>query len=112
MQIFKFKRNLFGSKRIPTPAAKVDELLRRLQQQDSNEPPDDPLEADKRLLRIQALLSDVDQRTREIFIAARSGHTYPEIAKAWGISVSKVEKYVARGLLEIVKAEYAASSKP
>ena len=112
MRIFKFKRILFGSKSIPTPSAKVDELLRRLQQQDSNEPPDDPLEADKRLLRIQALLSDVDQRTREIFIAARSGHTYPEIAEAWGISVSKVQKCVARGLLEIVKAEYAASSKP
>jgi DNA-directed RNA polymerase specialized sigma24 family protein len=112
VRIFKFKRNLFGSKSTPTPSAKVDELLGRHQQQDSNEPPDDPLEADKRLLRIQALLGDVDQRTREIFIAARSGHTYPEIAEAWGISVSKVEKCVARGLLEIMKANYAASSKP
>jgi DNA-directed RNA polymerase specialized sigma24 family protein len=111
MRIFKFKRNLFGSKSTPTPSAKVDELLRRHQQQDSNEPPDDPLEADKRLLRIQALLSDVDQRTREIYIAARSGHTYPEIAEAWGVSVSTVKKCVARGLLEIMKANYVASSK-
>jgi DNA-directed RNA polymerase specialized sigma24 family protein len=111
MRIFKFKRNLFGSKSTPTPSAKVDELLRRHQQQDSNEPPDDPLEADMRLLRIQALLSDVDQRTREIYIAARSGHTYPEIAEAWGVSVSTVKKCVARGLLEIMKANYVASSK-
>jgi len=57
------------------------------------------------LLRVVALLGDVDQRTREIYIAARSGHTYPEIAEAWGISVSKVKKCVARGLLEIMKIE-------
>ena len=105
MRIFKFKRNLFGSKGTPTPSAKVDELLGRHPQQDSNEPPGDPLEAEKRLLRVQALLSGVDQRTREIYIAARSGHSYPEIAEAWGISVSKVQKCVARGLLEIVKIE-------
>ena len=105
MWIFKFKRKLFDSERTPTTSAKAEELLRRFQQQDSNEPPGDPLEAEKRLLRVQALLSDVDQRTREIYIAARSGHTYPEIAEAWGISVSKVEKCVARGLLEIMKIE-------
>jgi DNA-directed RNA polymerase specialized sigma24 family protein len=112
MWIFKFKRKLLGSESTPTPSAKVDDLLRRHQQQDSNEPHGDPLEAEKRLLRTLALLSDVDQRTREIYIAARSGHSYPEIAEVWGISVSKVKKCVARGLLEIVKANRAASSKP
>jgi DNA-directed RNA polymerase specialized sigma24 family protein len=105
VRIFKSKRNLIGSKSTPTPSVKVDELLRRHQQQDSNEPHGDPLDAEVRLLTTLVLMSDVDPLTREIYIAARSGHTYPEIAAAWGVSVFTVKKCVARGLLEIMKIE-------
>jgi len=111
MRIFKFRRKRLGSDITPELSAKADELFRRIRQPDSNEPPGDPLEAEKRLLRVQALLSGVDQRTREIYIAARSGHSYIEIAEAWGISISKIKKCVARGLFEIVQANRAASSK-
>ena len=112
MRIFRFMRKIFGPERIPTPPAKVEELLRRFDKKDSDELDVDPIEAEKRLARVVAKLSDVDQRTREIYIAIRSGHTYPEVAEAWGISVSKVKKCVVRGLLEIVKIEKMKRNSP
>jgi|ERR1700679_714834 DNA-directed RNA polymerase specialized sigma24 family protein len=105
MWIFKSKRKLLGSVSTPSPSANADELLRRFQQQDSNEPPGDPLDAEVRLLTTLVFMSEVDQLTREIYVAARSGCTYPEIAAAWGVSVFTVKKCVALGLLEIMKIE-------
>jgi DNA-directed RNA polymerase specialized sigma24 family protein len=109
MWIFKFRRKLLGSKSTPTPSVHVDDLLRRHQKQDSNELHGDPLDAEVRLLTTLVLMSEVDQLTREIYVAARSGYTYPEIAAAWGVSVFTVKKCVARGLLEIVKIEMMKS---
>ena len=49
-----------------------------------------------------AALSGVDERTRGIYIACRSGYSYDEIAAYLGVSQRKVKKCVARALLAIM----------
>jgi DNA-directed RNA polymerase specialized sigma24 family protein len=61
------------------------------------------MDAAQRLRQTMALLDGVDRRTREIYIAHRSGLTYPEIAAVWGVSNRTVKKSVARALLSIME---------
>jgi DNA-directed RNA polymerase specialized sigma24 family protein len=61
------------------------------------------LDAEHRLRQTRAWLSGVDRRTREIYIAHRSGSTYPEIAANWGISNRTIKRSVARALLAIME---------
>jgi DNA-binding IclR family transcriptional regulator len=61
------------------------------------------LDAEHRLRQTRALLGGVDRRTREIYIAHRSGSTYPEIAADWGISNEIIRTSVARALLAIME---------
>ncbi len=56
-----------------------------------------------RLRQTKALLDGVDRRTREIYIAHRSGATYPEIAATWGISNRTIKRSVVRALLAIME---------
>jgi DNA-directed RNA polymerase specialized sigma24 family protein len=68
----------------------------------------DPLEganpdAEERPLRAEVLLSSVDRRTREVYIALRSGSTYEEIGAEWRISKRAIKKCVARALLAIME---------
>jgi DNA-directed RNA polymerase specialized sigma24 family protein len=50
-----------------------------------------------------ALLDGVERRTREIYIAHRSGWSYPEIAAFLGLSNRRIKKSVARALLAIME---------
>jgi DNA-directed RNA polymerase specialized sigma24 family protein len=61
------------------------------------------MDAEERLRQTMALLDGVDGRTREIYIAHRSGWTYPEIAAFWGLSSRKIKKSIARAVLAIME---------
>jgi DNA-directed RNA polymerase specialized sigma24 family protein len=103
--MWKFKwRPLCSDRAHPSPI-NVDELLNRHQKQDSDDLRGDPLEAEHRLLVTLISMSEADQFTWEIYAAARSGYTYPEIAEKWGVTVFTVKKCVARALLEIMKSK-------
>lgn len=61
---------------------------------------DEVLEARERLIRLKAGLQRLTPRTREVFLLHRlEGLKYREIAEQLGITVSAVEKHVAKAAL-------------
>ncbi len=59
--------------------------------------PDEVYAAQQRLLRVKAGLARLSARTRETFLMHRlEGMSYVQIAENLGVSVSMVEKYIAR----------------
>ena len=61
--------------------------------------PDEALEVQERLARVRAGLNELSPRTREIFLMHRlDGLKYLEIAGKLSISVSAVEKHIARAM--------------
>jgi hypothetical protein len=103
VQIFKSKRKRLYLGSAPPPSTIADDLLRRHQNQNSDERHGDPLDAEVRLLTTLVLVSDVDQLTWEIYIAFRSGYTYAEIAAAWDVSNFTIKKCIARALLALME---------
>lgn len=65
--------------------------------------PEDTVEAQQRLNRIQAILDAVSLRTREIYFAHRAGYSYAEIADAMDISHITIKRHIARALLAIMQ---------
>ena len=66
--------------------------------------PEEVLEARDRLGRVQAALATLHPRTREIFLMHRVDKLkYREIAERQGITVSAVEKHVAKAVLFLAK---------
>lgn len=60
----------------------------------------------ERLARVMAVLQALPERTRIIFVLRRvEGWRYQEIAKHCDISVSAVEKHVARAVAELAASE-------
>ncbi len=63
---------------------------------------EDVLLARERMDRLSHCIGRLSEKTREIFMAYRfDGQTYKEIAKHRGLSVSTVEKHVARATLQL-----------
>ncbi|MBK1674307.1 RNA polymerase subunit sigma [Ectothiorhodospira shaposhnikovii] len=57
------------------------------------------------LIRVDRLLNGLKPRVRTAFLMSRvDGMSYPEIARALGVSLSSVEKYMACALLHCLKA--------
>jgi RNA polymerase sigma factor (sigma-70 family) len=74
----------------------VDELVHLV---DSNPLPDEVVAAEQCLAKMCGVLEVLGKRTREIFFMHRfDGFTYAQIARRVGLSVSAVEKHVARAL--------------
>lgn len=72
--------------------------------------PEDIIAADECLERMQAALTSVSERTREVFLLHRvAGRSYGEIARRFGISESAVEKQIAKASLILLEA---ARGKP
>jgi RNA polymerase sigma factor (sigma-70 family) len=70
---------------------------------DSSPRPDEVCAARERLDRLMAGLEQLSPKTREVLIARRyEGLSCPEIAKRLGITVSAVEKRLARAMLHLV----------
>lgn len=62
--------------------------------------PDDVLAAKQRLRRLRLALTELPPRTREALLLQRlEGYSYQQIAKHLGISVSAVEKHIAKAML-------------
>jgi len=80
-----------------TEARPIDELL---DISDSEPLADEVFAARKRLERVKAGLAQLSPRTREIFLMHRvEGLKYREIAAELGVTVSAVEKHVAKAAL-------------
>lgn len=61
--------------------------------------PDEALEVQERLARVRTGLNELPPRTRQIFLMHRfDGLKYLEIAEKLSISVSAVEKHIARAM--------------
>jgi RNA polymerase sigma factor (sigma-70 family) len=74
----------------------VDELVHLV---DSNPLPDEVVAAEQCLERMCRVLEVLGQRTQDIFFMHRfDGFTHAQIAQRVGLSVSAVEKHVARAL--------------
>lgn len=66
--------------------------------------PDEVLEAEQSLDQVIALIDAMTPRTREIFLLHYvEGFTYPQIARQLNISVSAVEKHMARAMLALTQ---------
>jgi RNA polymerase sigma factor (sigma-70 family) len=65
-------------------------------------PTDEVVDARQRLKHVEAAIAMLPARCREIFLMHRiDGMSYSQIAKSVGISVSGVEKHIARACLSI-----------
>jgi RNA polymerase sigma factor (sigma-70 family) len=77
----------------------VTEPLEELMLTDETAAPDEVLAADQRLERITRALNSVGPRTRDMFLMHRLlGFSYPEIARQLGVTVSAVERRIARAI--------------
>jgi RNA polymerase sigma factor (sigma-70 family) len=63
---------------------------------------EDVLLSRERLVRMSECISRLNEKTRAIFLAHRvDGLTYQEIARVHGLSISSVEKHVAKAALVV-----------
>jgi RNA polymerase sigma-70 factor (ECF subfamily) len=73
--------------------------------------PDEVMVADQCLQRMQDALDAVSRRTRDVLFMHRlDGVSYAEIARRMGMSISAVEKHIARALLVLREANTVAGS--
>jgi len=78
----------------------VAETVKTLQVAEAGPSADEVFAAQERLLRMKAGLDRMSPRRREVFILNRiEGYTFPQIAKQLNITLSAVEKHVAKALL-------------
>jgi RNA polymerase sigma factor (sigma-70 family) len=90
-------RDGYRRQRHPATPQPID--LRTLHVQDSAPLQDETLIAKQRLERIKDGLQHLSPRTREIFLMHRlDGLKYREIAEMLGISMSAVEKHIAKAM--------------
>lgn len=78
----------------------VEESIERLNLPALVPSPEDCAETGQRLDRIKRRLESLGPRTQQVFFLHRlEGLTYPQIAAAIGVSVSAIEKHIARAAL-------------
>lgn len=66
---------------------------------DPSSEPDELLQAEERLREIEATLNAINPRTRDIFFMHRvDGLSYAQIADHFDISVSAIEKHIAKAM--------------
>lgn len=66
--------------------------------------PEEVLAAEECLDRLIALIDTMTPRTRQIFLLhCLDGYTYPQITQQLGISVSAIEKHMARAMLTLTR---------
>jgi len=80
-----------------------EEPLESLALVDLRPTPEEDLAAQQRMARAAAVLDALNPRTREIFLMHRvEGYGCAHIAAQFGISVSAVEKHIARAVLSLM----------
>lgn len=65
--------------------------------------PEQILDSQQRLDQLTALLDSVSRRTREVYLAHRSGYTRAEIAEDMSIAEITVKRHIARAHLAMMK---------
>ena len=81
----------------------TEEKPEDLELMDFRPTPDEELAIYERLTLVQAELNSLAPRTREIFVMHRlEGHNCARIARTFGISVSAVEKHIARAVFALM----------
>lgn len=88
--------------RYPSTEQPVEELAETLPLLDPSPPPDEVLAAQQCLNEIRRVLDAVSTRTREVYLAHRSGYTHQELAEAFGVSISTIEKAIARAVVALM----------
>ena len=80
-----------------------EEAVESLSLIDLKATPDEELAASQRLVKVAAALDGIGARTREIFLMHRiEGCACSQIAARFGISVSAVEKHIAKAVLALM----------
>jgi RNA polymerase sigma factor (sigma-70 family) len=81
----------------------TDEPLENLSLVDVRPTPDEELAVSQRLAKVGAVLEGLAPRTREIFLMHRvEGYGCKQIAAHYGISLSAVEKHIAKAVLSLM----------
>jgi RNA polymerase sigma factor (sigma-70 family) len=65
--------------------------------------PEQALDIEQRLHRVQQLLDASNIRTREVYFAHRAGYSYDEISAHFGLSHIRIRRHIARALLIIME---------
>jgi RNA polymerase sigma factor (sigma-70 family) len=77
----------------------VKERVEKLIIADHGPTPDEVLEAEDRLRQLRETLDAINPRTRQVFFMHRlDGMSYVQIADHFGVSVSAIEKHIARAM--------------
>jgi len=81
----------------------IDEPVETLSLVDVRLAPDEDAALQQRLDKVRAVLDALKPRTREVFLMHRvEGYSSAQIADRFGISVSAVEKHIARAVLALM----------
>lgn len=88
--------------RHPCAGQPVEELAEVLPLIDSAPAPDEVLAAQQRLNEVRSVLGALSPRTRDIYLACRAGYSYEELAAGFGVSVSTIEKSIARAVVALM----------
>lgn len=64
--------------------------------------PDEILDSQQRLDQLKAILDSASRRTREVYLAHRSGYTGAEIANNMGIAEITAQRHITRGNLIVL----------
>jgi RNA polymerase sigma factor (sigma-70 family) len=89
--------------RLAAQEMQIDDVDRRHPLVAPSPTPDQILDSQQRLDQLTALLDSVSRRTREVYLAHRSGYTYVEIANDMGVAEITVKRHIARARLIIMK---------
>jgi RNA polymerase sigma factor (sigma-70 family) len=87
----------------PLKQVPIEDLSARAPLMPTQPTPEEVLDNEQRLERVQAALDTVSPLTREIFLANRAGYSYAEIARHFNVSYSTITRHSARALLAIMK---------
>ena len=81
----------------------VNEPVEALSVLDVRLTPDEDAAVQQRLEQVRAVLDALKPRTREVFVMHRmEGYSSAQIAEQFGISLSAVEKHIARAVLALM----------
>ena len=88
--------------RHPSADAPIEELAETLPLLDPQPSPDEVFAARERLEKVRRVLDAVGIRTREVYLAHRAGYSHRELAAEFGVSISTVEKTIARAVVALM----------
>lgn len=98
LSIDRFRRD----SRRPVAHHTVEEIAESFPLIDESPGPDEVLAAQQRLDEIRRALDAVSVRTRGIYLAHRAGYSHQELADAFEVSTSTVEKAIARAVVALM----------